>query len=607
MTTLARLSFEVHADHLDPFEIAYERQLAPILQRHGLEPTTEGSRPLAALKNLHDFWSFSRLFAVESPKAVSDRAEVLKHDPAWQQAVQELAPDFGRADCPFIYYLSTHHNPAGPGRTVPAGPGQTVRAGRGDTVTVGSGFRQGPWHSLGLLDGMPAHIRSLVHDRHGDLWFGSSLSRYGYGRHYPPGAGIGPGSGLWRYDGGRLHRFTAADGLPHNDVICLVEDPAEPCLWIGTRGGLCRYDGHTFQTFTVQDGLVGSTVGSLLIDRCGNLWIGTEGGASCYDGACFTNLSTRDGLTHDAVSCMLEDGAGRLWFGGGWDLPDSRGVSRYDGHVFTNFSDAEGLANNWVLSLLEDQSGRVWVGHSNSVSCYDGQSFETALVTDNSQHTGGVTSMLEDREGHLWFAVAGEGLRRYDGHTYVHFTCQDGLADLRLADLLEDGEGQIWVGTEGGGLSRYTDRRLRTLTTEDGLGHNEIGQLLEDRDGRLWIGTDRGVSVCDGANISVLEGTTDRRTGRLLESRAGALFFGLKGMGVGRWDGRQVEIITTASAEAERHWDYELTPLLEDRRGRLWFAAGGEQGHLKQWDGEAWTSFAGEIGVAHHQVTCMLE
>lgn len=89
MTTLARLSFQIKADQLNPFARDYERQLAPILKRHGLVPATEKGRPTAE-------GVFSRFFAVDSPAAIVDYQQRLGRDATWQQALQHLVGSVSR-------------------------------------------------------------------------------------------------------------------------------------------------------------------------------------------------------------------------------------------------------------------------------------------------------------------------------------------------------------------------------------------------------------------------------------------------------------------------------------------------------------------------------
>jgi ligand-binding sensor domain-containing protein len=93
-------------------------------------------------------------------------------------------------------------------------------------------------------------------------------------------------------------------------------------------------------TFTTKEGLLDDFVGSMIVDRAGNIWLGHPGsfstglgGASRYDGKSFKHLTQKDGLGSQTVYGMLEDKAGNIWFGS-----VDAGACRYDGKTFTNFS-----------------------------------------------------------------------------------------------------------------------------------------------------------------------------------------------------------------------------------------------------------------------------
>jgi hypothetical protein len=66
-----------------------------------------------------------------------------------------------------------------------------------------------------------------------------------------------------------------------------------------------------------------------------------------------------------------------------------------------------------------------------------------------------VTSIVQDREGLLWFSTFGSGVSRYDGQTFTTFTTQDGLAHNSVTAIAQDGEGALWFTTKAGGVTRY--------------------------------------------------------------------------------------------------------------------------------------------------------
>jgi streptogramin lyase len=112
-------------------------------------------------------------------------------------------------------------------------------------------------------------------------------------------------------------------------------------LWFGGQQGAFRYDGKQVSAFTTKEGLLADFVGSMLVDRAGNVWMGhpgshrttDEGGASRYDGKTFEHFTRARGLNSGNVYCMLEDRDGNLWFGS-----VDAGLCRYDGKTFTDFS-----------------------------------------------------------------------------------------------------------------------------------------------------------------------------------------------------------------------------------------------------------------------------
>jgi signal transduction histidine kinase len=145
----------------------------------------------------------------------------------------------------------------------------------------------------------------MLLDRQGNLWFGSAQK------------------GVTRYDGQHFQTFTTQDGLAHNDVLDIFEDP-QGDLWFATHGGLSRYDGQGFTNLTTHQGLSSNDVHSIAQAADGDLWIGTDGGGvSRYDGQVFQHLTREDGLASNVAIAVVEDGQGYLW------ASSNNGVTRY--------------------------------------------------------------------------------------------------------------------------------------------------------------------------------------------------------------------------------------------------------------------------------------
>lgn len=146
-------------------------------------------------------------------------------------------------------------------------------------ATDGEGIRKYDGESFTTYttaDGLAGNnIRSIHHDRRGDIWFGAT-------------------TGLTRYDGTEFHAYTTDDGVPDGWVWTFGEDTAGD-LWISVLGtGLVRYDGESFTTYPHTSGMSRSHVQSIYLDDQGTLWFGCSGGLYRRDGESFINV-TKDG------------------------------------------------------------------------------------------------------------------------------------------------------------------------------------------------------------------------------------------------------------------------------------------------------------------------
>ena len=71
--------------------------------------------------------------------------------------------------------------------------------------------------------------------------------------------------------------------------------------------------------------------------------------------------------------------------------------------------------------------------------------------------------------------------------SFVHDAATAALAEEKVWSILEDKNGALWFGTRSHGLFRYQEGRITAYTTAQGLATNSIYQLLADRRGSLWL------------------------------------------------------------------------------------------------------------------------
>ena len=476
------------------------------------------------------------------------------------------------------------------------------------------------WTTFTTENGL-AHsgVRAILQDRDGALWFGTGS------------VFLEEGSGVSKYDGHTWTTFTTENGLAHNCVRAILQDRAGN-LWFGTMGGVSQYDGHTWTTFTTDDGLVGNQVGSILQDRDGALWFGaSDRGVSRYDGQSWTSFTTKDGLADNRIRAILQDRSGNLWFG-----TYGSGISRYDGRSFRTFTTVHGLAHNWVTSVFQDREGHLWMGtDGGGASRYD-RDVLTTFTEEDGLADNVVLCIFQDRDGVLWMGTDGGGVSTYGRNgrrtgersaegTFTTFTKNDGLAGNQVRSILQDREGQLWFATDGSGVSRYNrdERRsgepsrggtFTTFTEKHGLASNHVSSVYQDRDGAIWFGTGsfrapgKGVSKYDPSagsgqaawtTYTTAHGLPENTVSTVLQDRDGAIWFGTTG-GACRYDGARFEAFTVKDGLA----DNRVRAIYQDREGHLWF--GTEHG-VGRYDGKTFASFTTRDGLADNQVRSIFQ
>ena len=312
------------------------------------------------------------------------------------------------------------------------------------------------------------------------------------------------------------------------------------------------------------------------------------------------------------MGLVVEAGQGKIVKAGtGKMVPAGAGL-REGG--WQNFGVVDGLSDRRVWSVFEDSLGQLWLGTDGGISRYDGHSF-TNYTTEDGLPSNRVRSIYEDRSGQLWIGTDGGGVSRYDGQTFTNFTTDDGLVHNHITSVCQDREGYLWFGTLGGGVSRYDGQTFTNFTIEDGLAHNVVGSIYEDRSGQMWFGTNGGgISRYDGqtfTRFTTRDGLAHNGVWAIAKdeegnlwfgtSSGGNLWFGTDGGGVSRYDGETFTTFTTDDGLASN----TAISILEDRSGQLWFGTDG--GGVSRYDGETFTAFTTDDGLPSNFVISILE
>ncbi len=249
----------------------------------------------------------------------------------------------------------------------------------------------------GVKPGVPFDVISVVEDRAGFIWVGTSndglfrldpknghWKNYRHNENDPSSLSnnlvnrllVDHDGALWaatwdgldRFDA-QTSRFTTFKADPHSreQIYLALAEGTEHDLWLGTYGfGLQHFNPKTtqFTTYGSSDasgGLSNGVVNWVHVARTGAVWVATSNGFNQFNPATrhFTVYEARDGLASNGIDCVLEDTRGKLW------MNTDKGISSFDpsNRTFRNFSTAEGLPGPEMAgagACLRSGSGRMY-------------------------------------------------------------------------------------------------------------------------------------------------------------------------------------------------------------------------------------------------------
>ncbi len=228
--------------------------------------------------------------------------------------------------------------------------------------------------------------------------------------------------------------------------------------------------------------------------------------------------------------------------------------------------------------------------------------------------------MAEDKNGDIWFGTNAGGASRYDGHAFVTFSKEQGLASNTVRSMICDKAGNLWLGTYDRGVSRYDpsavlkpgSKLFTNYGTEQGLCSNTIFSIAEDKNGDLWFGSNgKGLSCLDPSALkagskafttfSTSEGLCNNTVLSIAEDKSGNLWFGTFGGGASLYDGKAF----TCYGVAQGLGNNQVLSATEDKNGSMWF--GTAVGGVSRFDGKNFTTYSTGQGLPGTQVVSLVE
>ena len=332
---------------------------------------------------------------------------------------------------------------------------------------------------------------------------------------------------------------------------------------------------HT--AWKVRDGFIQGAIGAIAQTPDGYLWLGTEFGLVRFDGVRPVAWQPPAGerLPSNDIGSLLVARDGTLW------IATRKGLASWKGGKLTNYPEVAGQV---VFSLLEDREGTVWFGasapgklcaiESGKVQCYGAGSFGNF-----------VSAVYEDSGGKLWVS-AQTGVWRWKPSPPEHYTLPGDL----YADALIEGNGGALLLATVRGLKQLVGGKIQNYALPGVTGQFRPNRFFQGGDGSLWIGSWQGLlHLHDGRTdtFGVDDGLSANVVSCIFEDREENVWVGTLD-GLDRFREYAVQTISLNQGLSNSFASsVQATP-----NGSIWLAAD----RLNRWENEHVTVYGGRRG-----------
>jgi len=252
---------------------------------------------------------------------------------------------------------------------------------------------------------------------------------------------------------------------------------------------------------------------------------------------------------------------------------------------FQNFSLAQGLSQNTIPDIVEDKRGFMWFASFKGLNRFDGYEFKQYAhdpSLNDSLPDSFIRQLIIDNDGNLWIGTLA-GLARYDEKTDSFVTYNKSNSSLQNNDILTlalDSTGQLLVADEKH-LYLY-DSQTNTFIKKQTLGvalPPEIKFIFSEKD-KTWIGSfGHGIFILDNTTNYLYDlkypnpwNLTLKATHLFDLIKTGSTYWLATKLGVYKYQSESSELTHFDSHSNPAIVGEEVRSLLQDHRGRLWFA-----------------------------------
>jgi ligand-binding sensor domain-containing protein len=340
-----------------------------------------------------------------------------------------------------------------------------------------------------------------------------------------------------------------------------------------------------------------------------------------------------EGLPSALISNLLQDQKGNFWIG-----TTDNGVSRFDGSYFTHFSAGETWYGKWINQLSEDEDGNIWISSRSDIRCYDGKEYiiypwnqkisrflgqkedhswfghrDSGLIFRNEDqylhfhkfnglHSHVIRGVYIDQHLHSWL-YGKDGVSRFDGTYFTHYTSAEGLIDMDVKQIIEDRKGRLYLLTAKG-ISRWDNEGFTNFPADLFFHNSQLNYLLEDNQGKIWVSSSNGLFHMTDEEVfhfTMSDSFRDKFINHFWLDKKGRISFRTNN-GFIQFDGK---VFLKVSEEDGLNIGFRMNDLVVDRQNQVWM--GSLPGGINRYQPNGFNHYGKKNGLSGDRVWALEE
>ncbi len=333
-------------------------------------------------------------------------------------------------------------------------------------------FAQQPYYRhYTVNDGLASStVYKIIQDRKGFIWIATE-------------------NGAQRFDGKTFETFSKENGLLDNTILDLFEDSKGRIWFLSLSGQIAYYDNGNIHT-TVNDSILKqvdakSNLNYIEEDTKGRVYISALSGVYIINNQEVKNYRSEViGFTNYLWN--VQDTV--LGIGGATLFSKPNNEIRYN--ITYSNKMIEIKDKNIQISRYVNTSINNFIVSADKLYSLNVSGNGYRLQGFALGNLGSIYNLTKSINHDLIWVMTNKGVHLFDKEKKAIISTY--LSDQIVNTVLEDKEGILWFGTMGGGLFILNRNNFFSISKSDGLSENVINDIILDGKKRLWLGYNNG-------------------------------------------------------------------------------------------------------------------